>query len=427
MTAETVVVGAGLAGLTAALRLTEHGHHVVVVARGVGATHLAPATVDVLGYIGEERVESPATALGRLLERSPDHPYRRVTVQQLEAALTWFSHRTARLGYAGGLHENLLLPTAMGVAKPSALAPRSMRGGDLRAGGRFVFVGFRGFKDFHPFLLADNLVHAQLPVPLTARALELALPADRLGDVGGRRLADRFDNSGYSDWLVNALQDKLEPGERLGLPAVLGLRRAEETWQELERRLGRPVFEVSTLPPSIPGMRLFEALKAGLRAAGVRLVLGVTAIGATARDGHIEAVRVANASGTVSYPAHSVVLASGGFASGGLALDSHGSTRETVFGLPVVGVPAAGPVRFAARYFDDQPLAGSGLAIDDRFRPVDGDRKPFYTNLYAAGAILAGAVPWKEKSGTGISIATGYAAAEAIRAASLRPVVETAR
>jgi len=45
MSYDTVVIGAGLAGLTAALRLTEQGQRVLIVARGVGATHLAPATV----------------------------------------------------------------------------------------------------------------------------------------------------------------------------------------------------------------------------------------------------------------------------------------------------------------------------------------------------------------------------------------------
>jgi glycerol-3-phosphate dehydrogenase subunit B len=423
MTAESVVIGAGLAGLTAALRLTEHGHHVVVVARGVGATHLAPATVDVLGYLGNERVDSPATSLQRLLARAPDHPYARVTRAGLEAALTWFSARMARLGYAGSLDENLLLPTAIGVGKPSALAPATMSGGDLRAGGRFVFVGFRGFKDFHPSLIADNLVRARLPVAVAARALELALPAGRLGDVGGRRLAGRFDSNNYSDWLVDSLAHKVDPDERIGVPAVLGLRRAEETWQELESRLERRVFEVPTLPPSIPGMRLYDSMTAALRAAGVRVVLGATAVGATTRDGDIEAVEVTNASRTVSYPVQSVVLASGGFASGGLQLDSRGSTREIIFDLPLIRVPGAGEVRFEPGYFDDQPLAGSGVAVDERMRPVDGGDTPVYGNLYAAGAIIGGAVPWKEKSGTGISIATGYAAAEAIGAADVAPTI----
>src|ERR1022692_3149799 len=250
MSYDTIVVGAGLAGLTAALRLTEQGQRVLVVARGIGATHLAPATVDVLGYLGDQRVVSPASCVSTLIASSPDHPYRHVGAEQLAAALTWLGIHTSALGYAGGLEENLLLPTALGVPKPSALAPRTMSGGDLRAGGRFVFVGFKGFKDFHPTLIADNLARARLPAPLAARALELELPPGCRGDLGGRGLAGLFDNDRLSEWLIVALQNRAEPDERIGVPAVLGLRRFDETWRELEQRLDRQVFEVATLPPS---------------------------------------------------------------------------------------------------------------------------------------------------------------------------------
>jgi glycerol-3-phosphate dehydrogenase subunit B len=427
MSYDTIVVGAGLAGLTAALRLTEQGQRVLVVARGVGATHLAPATVDVLGYLGDVRIESPAVSLPALLASSHDHPYRHVSADQLATALAWFGARAGASGYVGTLAENLLLPTALGVAKPSALAPRTMAGGDLRAGGRFVFVGFKGFKDFHPALIADNVVRARLPAPITARALELQPPASRVGDLSPRVIAGRFDTGNLSDWLVSALEHRVEPDERIGVPAVLGLRRAEETWKELEKRLQRKVFEVSTLPPSIPGIRVFDALTQALRAGGTRIVLGVRAVGARANNGRIEAVEVANATGTVSHATRSVVLASGGFASGGLELDSFGATRETVFGLPLIGVPEADRVRFAPGYFDAQPLAAAGVATDDLLRPVDGSGRPVYANLHAAGAILGGAVPWKEKSGTGISVASGYAAAEAILAPQPQPVSEAVR
>ena len=73
MSYDTVVIGTGLAGLTTALRLTEQGQRVLIVARGVGATHLAPATVDVLGYLGDARVESSgrvAAGAARKLARS---------------------------------------------------------------------------------------------------------------------------------------------------------------------------------------------------------------------------------------------------------------------------------------------------------------------------------------------------------------------
>jgi glycerol-3-phosphate dehydrogenase subunit B len=424
---DAVVVGAGLAGLTAALRLAEQGRRVAVIARGVGATHLAPATIDVLGYLGDERVDSPGAVLPRLLGARPDHPYRHVSREQLDAALTWFCARAGDLGYSGSLEANQLFATAIGVARPSAFAPRAMSGGDLRSGGSFVFVGFRGFKDFHPYLLADNLVRARLPARITTRAIELDLPPGRLGDVNGRRLAERFDSDHFSDWLVSSLDGRLDSDDRIGVPAVLGLRRADDVWRELEARLQRRVFEVPTLPPSIPGIRLYDSLTAALRAAGVRIVLGASAVGAKSHDGRIDALEVANASGTVSYATESVVLASGGFASGGLELDSRGSTREPVFGLPVTGLPEGAGARFVPQYFDDQPFASAGVAVDESLRPVDGDGDPVFANLHAAGAVLGGAVPWKEKSGTGISLATGYAAAEAILGARVASQPEPVR
>jgi glycerol-3-phosphate dehydrogenase subunit B len=427
MSYDTVVIGAGLAGLTAALRLTEQGQRVLVVARGVGATHLAPATVDVLGYLEENRVEDPASSVAMLVASSSDHPYAHIAADQLATALDWFSARAGALGYVGGLERNLLLPTALGVPKPSALAPRTMSGGDLTTGGRFVFVGFKGFKDFHPTLIADNLAGARLPAPVAARALELELPPGRRVDMSGRVIAGQFDNERLSEWLIAAIKDRVEPDERIGVPAVLGLRRADETWRELETRLERKVFEVSTLPPSIPGIRLFDALASALRAGGTRMVLGVRAVGARTSGGRIEAVDVANATGTVSHATNSVVLASGGFASGGLELDSFGATHETVFDLPLIGVPDTGRVRFAPAYFDAQPLSAAGVGTDDLLRPLDASGHAVYANLHAAGAILGGAVPWKEKSGTGISVATGYAAAGAILAPAARAISEAMR
>jgi glycerol-3-phosphate dehydrogenase subunit B len=89
-------------------------------------------------------------------------------------------------------------------------------------------------------------------------------------------------------------------------------------------------------------------------------------------------------------------------------MDSRGAVRETVLELPVAGVPE-GP-RFDAQYFGDHALARVGVAIDDAFRPVDADGRVVYENVRIAGATIGGALPWREKSGDGISLATGYAA-----------------
>jgi glycerol-3-phosphate dehydrogenase subunit B len=410
MTSDVVVIGAGLGGLTAALRLAEEGRRVLVLAKGVGGTHLAPATIDVLGY-RDGPVASPAQALPELVAAQPSHPYARVSPRLVRSSLEWLAERVGELGYRGRIEENVLLPTAVGVAKPTALVPETMAAGDLRRGGRFVFVGLRGLKDFYPRYLADNLVRA---TAVSARAVELAPPLGVEADVSSAGFARRFEQAEFRDEVVRELEPRLEAGETVGFPAVLGLRRAPEVWRELETRLGRSVFEVPTLPPSVGGMRLYAALTAALRRQGGRVVIGSTVSGAERRGARLEGVVAETAARPLAYRASSFVLATGGFASGGFQMDSHGRVRETALGLPLTGVPEPGAERFGPGYFDEHPVAAAGLAVDAELRPLDPGGAPSFENLHAAGAALAGATPWTEASGNGISLATGYAAAKAI-------------
>jgi glycerol-3-phosphate dehydrogenase subunit B len=412
---DTVVIGAGLAGLTAALRLTEAGQRVAVLAKGVGATHLAPPTIDVLGYTNGP-IDSPAAALPEFAAANPQHPYRQLSIELLRGSLDWFKTRLSDQGYRGGLDENFFVPTAVGAAKPTALLPETMAAGDLRQGGRFVFVGLRGLKDFFPAYLADNVARAERPgnAPVTTRVVELAPPLGRAGDVSSLGFAQRFEQADFRDAVLTELDRNLVPGEIVGFPAVLGIEGAGEVWRELEARLGHPVFEVPTLPPSVPGIRVYEAMTSALRRQGARLVVGSTVAGAERSNGRLEGVVAQTAGRPLTYRARSFVLATGGFASAGLELDSTGKVRETALDLPVAGLPGPNEPLFGTGYFDEHALSRAGVAVDESRRPVDGEGVPVYKNLHAAGATLAGAVPWREGSGNGLSLASGYAAASAI-------------
>jgi glycerol-3-phosphate dehydrogenase subunit B len=402
---DVVVIGAGLAGLTAAVRLAEDGARVLVLAKGVGATHLSAGTIDVLGY-DPERVDHPREALGRL---GDGHPYGLVGAEAVAASIEWLKARVAGgslspYAYRGGLDENLLLPTALGVPRPSAVVPETMAGGDLRERAPVFVVGFRGFKDFHPALLADTLRRTGT----AARAAELDLVPEGRADVNSLGYARAFDDPSFRAEVTAQLVGRLGAEERVAFPAVLGIADPHGAWAELEQRLGRPVFEIPTLPPSVPGMRLFAILREALRRAGGRVILNSVVTGAERDGGRVSALRVRVGLREERRGCDWVVVATGGFASGGIELDSRWTARETALGLPVAGVPAPGDERFRPGYFDDHPMARAGVPVGPDLRPEG------HENVLVAGATLAGAEPWREKSGDGISLATGHRAAELV-------------
>jgi glycerol-3-phosphate dehydrogenase subunit B len=406
---DAVVVGSGTAGMVAGVRLAQGGLRVLVVAKGQGSTGLAPGTIDVLGY-APDRVDGPAARLPEFAAAHPHHPYARLSPEDIRAGLEWLKETVAACRYVGDLQRNFLLPTAIGVPRPSAVVPESMAAGDLRSGGRFLICGLAGFKDLYPALLADNLRAARLPdgASVEARSAELAVPTGQ-ADVGPLGFARRFEDPEFRKTAIRAAERALDGEEVVvGLPAVLGLQDAPAVWSELQDGLGRPVFEIPTPPPSVPGLRLLSALKGALRRAGGRLVVGGPVTRAVTERGRVQAMMVRSAAREVAHEARWFVLATGGFASGGMDMDSHGVVRETVLGLPVWGIPPEHEPRFLPGYMEHHPVGPAGVRVDRALRPVGEDGEPVYGNLHAAGAILGGAEPWREKSGDGISVATGY-------------------
>jgi glycerol-3-phosphate dehydrogenase subunit B len=417
MSPDVVVIGGGMSGLAAGVRLAEAGAAVLVLAKGAGSLQLAPGTIDLLGYDGD-RVTDPLSAIATLAEREPAHPYALVGADAVADAARWLSARVsdgplAPYRYVGSPEQNMLLATAIGVPRPSALVPETMAAGDLRQAARIVVVGFRGMKDFHPALIAENLARASAGT-VSARATQIDPPSDLGGEAGTLRLARSLDHPGAAAALATRLAAVVQDDEVVALPAVLSIGDPHGVWETLERGVGRPVCEIPTLPPSIPGLRLFDTLRTLLRRAGGRLVTGSYVVGAKGTGDRVEAVRVHVSGGERSYPTRWVVLATGGVASGGLTLGSDWRMRETALGLDVAGVPAPGEPRFSSRYLDPHPLSRAGIAADRDLRALDADGARRWENVLVVGASLAGAAPWREKSGEGIALASGHRAAQLI-------------
>jgi glycerol-3-phosphate dehydrogenase subunit B len=299
-----------------------------------------------------------------------------------------------------------------------------MAEGDLRRDDPICVVGLRPLKDFHAALLADNLTRSGI----RARAVELDLPPDRVDinaiDVTPVAIARAFDRPEVRAVVASQLALRLQAGERVGFPAVLGLRHSHAVWRELTERLGRPVFEIPLLPPSVPGLRVDHILTRALRAAGGRIIVGAEVVRAQP-DASGVTIHAKAAAREVEHRADWLVLATGGFAEGAIMLDADWQAHETLLGLPLAHLPGPGESRFAPGYDDEQPMAKVGVAVDAGLRPVDAGGARVHERVLVAGASIGGAVPWKEHSGEGISVTTGYHAANELIgiAASVRAAV----
>jgi glycerol-3-phosphate dehydrogenase subunit B len=109
-----------------------------------------------------------------------------------------------------------------------------------------------------------------------------------------------------------------------------------------------------------------------------------------------------------------VVLATGRFVGQGLHADRFG-IRETIFNLPVCQ-PESRTHWHSKDFLDPKghPINRAGLEIDDYFRPLDKTGKCAFTTLFAAGSILAHQDWIRMKCGSGLAIASAYAAVNSL-------------
>jgi len=360
-------------------------------------------------------VENPFEFIGRLIEERPNHPYARAGAPDIREALTSFLglfdegdyHYLCREG------KNTITLTPAGCTRATYLLPSTMVWGGIEDERDVLIVGFDGLKDFYSAYIAHNLnsLGKGGHLPFTARPISLPL-----SEFSARKtapalvLARFFEEEGFRDRIAEAVRAELRGEERVAFPAVLGVERSQEVKRELEEKLGTTVFEMPTLPPSVPGYRLFQAFKRHLQRNGVTVVMGFAVTEAFLRNGTCSGVTVTCPPVQRTYSAEMFILATGSFFGGGLEVKGERGV-EPIFGLPV-HQPASRDAWFGDRFFSDDPhpIAHVGIMADERLNPIDEEGRAVVSNLHVAGSILSGADPLREKSGGGIVLSTGYKA-----------------
>ncbi len=412
MNYDTIVIGAGLAGLMAGLVRAERGERVLVLAKGHGATHWSSGCVDVLAD-----VEDPLAAVSALAERHPEHPYALAGAAALEGGLARLRAACEAAGYplVGSPGRNVLLPTAVGALRPTSLIPATMSAGDSRqlADGRpTLVVGLREVRDFFPPLIAANLRSQGY----AAEGVYLDMPpVGRRREYGPMIFARLFEQPAFREHIGAQLAALVKRGgyARIAMPGVLGLHRATEVVRDLQARSGALIFEIPTLPTSVPGTRLFHALQDALVRAGGRVQIGSWVLRGEANGDQLVAVYTEAAAREQRHTAKRWVLATGGIAGGGLRAEPTGEVRETALGLPV-RAPSGRSEWLAQRFLDEggHAIFKAGVAVDERLRPLDAGGRVVYENVAVAGSALAGFDPIREGCLEGVAVATGFAAGQ---------------
>ena len=406
--ADTVVIGAGLAGLSCAAELAERGASVFLAAKGMATTHWTHGALD---------VAAPADAVTprdgvRLLARRGAHPYR-LLGGDVDAAVSGHLSRTADQGLAhtGSLDAPLVdMPTAIGSLRRVAIVPAGQAAAvEPWRGDALVLVGFARYRDAWASYAARNLANAEWEGgPGGISAVEVELPeTDRLHNFNALTLSRLFDDPVWRAQALAAVASALPSGSaRLGLPAVLGLDRHAEVLADAEQITGRRIFEVPSLPPSIPGLRLFQALHARILGAGGRIQIGFDVVDIEREGSRVAAIHTEAASRTLRLAADSFVLATGGIAGAGIRARPDGTLHERVFGLPVAAPPRE-------EWFSDDPLRphpleAAGIEVDAELRPAELE------NVRVIGSALAGMHYLDQRCGDGVALASAHLAARSL-------------
>lgn len=414
---ELLVIGTGMAGMAAAFFAAQRGISVIQVGRTGGIVFASGLLDLMLVHPLEERVlwENPWAAIEAVVSDMPGHPYARLSRQSIRDA---FDEFVAFLGASGlpyrcSEDRNSSVMTPLGTIKNTYGVPESMWGGvkALRDKPPCLLVDFHGLKDFSARQITSvlhegwqGLTCARLPFPDPAYRYEVST-----GEIAARSLAIPEN----MEKLAASIKPYVRDARAVGLPAICGMEMSQQVVAELSELVGVPVFEIPTLPVSVPALRLMQTFERELPKKGGRHLFDsyVLEVSHQARGDFV--AEIGTDSPQASIRAKGVILATGRFLSRGLYADRD-RIREALFDLPV-HQPEARADWHHRDFFDPRGhLANkAGLEIDEAFRPLDRSGRPAHKYLFAAGSILAHQDWMRMKCGSGLAIATAYGAVKA--------------
>ena len=412
-TVDLAVIGSGLAGFAASIFAINRGIRTAQIGN-TGAVAYTTGYLDLFGRLeSDQLLDDPWRGLQQLAASQPQHPLARVTEAEVRTAFSEFVAFLTEAGvpYAPPGERNVMALTPAGTIKPTLCVPSTMQAGvdALAKQARCLIIDFRGLRGFSARQLVANL-RSQWP---QLWAEQLVFPGMEHGELYPEVMARTLEVPERREELAVAIRAVLGDAEAVGLPAILGMHHPHLVLAEMERLVGRPLFEIPTMPPAVPGIRLREMFEQVFPARGLTLI-PQQKVAAVDFAGDAIRLSLADSYGPIAISAQTVILATGRFLSGGL-LASFDGISEPLIGLPVTQ-PDSRDHWFREQYMDKEghPVHTAGLATDRDFRPLTAGGAPYDRRLFAAGLILAHQDWIRGRCGAGIALASAFRAVDAV-------------
>lgn len=394
---DTIIIGGGLAGLTAGIELSRKGQKCLIVSSGQSALHFFSGSLELCSL-----ADNPFEAIASL---GAEHPYSKIgldNVKEMSAGLkNFFKEIGATMkGIKDANHWRI---TPLGVLKRAWLTldeyatfPST---GDV-PWKKVALLNIDGFLDFHTSYIAAGLAqHGVETVVGSVTMPELEHLRKNPTEMRSTNIAKTLTGELLGAFAAR-INEYAKDVDAILMPAVVGLAGCTEV-VKLRELVARPLHFLATLPPSVPGIRMQLMMKRHFQKLGGTYMLGDSVVSGEFENGVLKSIKTAN-HGDVSFEADNFILASGSFFSKGLASTVDGVT-EPVFGLDVDSLEERAQW-YRRDMFEAQPYMSFGVATDGSFK-VKKDGKSV-DNLYAVGSILSGFNAMKEGCGAGVALLT---------------------
>ena len=410
---DTVIIGAGLAGITAAIRLAEEGKNVGLVSAGRSSMHFNSGALGLLGFDTDHHpVDDVPTALVSLL---PDHPYSKLGDAYVTRAASDAADLLRRAGVrtVGSAVHNHTRISPLGILRPACLTLDNIATLDsLKSLSEscVAIISLAGFLDFYPRFIASSLEKEGFRCEIiTIDTPELKALRSSETEMRAANIARIMQGDTLLSF-ARAIREAVRTSEATALiiPAVVNFDGDGEALR-LRKAVGRQLFYAPTMGVSVPGIAMHTRLLRYFLSLGGRLLNGHRVTSADFDGDKLSAVYTDKFDGDALRADNFVFAAGSFFGRGIVALPD--AVIEPSLGLDTFA-PSDTSQWHKPDLFDRQPIMKAGIAVDDRFRALRNGSP--VTNLFAAGAALAGADSVREDSGAGVAMLTALYVADEI-------------